>query len=390
MDRRKFLNLTATTTGGLLLVPEFLLASEKKLLINDENNDNIVVVIQLNGGNDGLNTIVPYSDAVYYDKRKVIAIPASDVLKINGSLGFNPSLTGFNKILQNGDLTILQNVGYPNPNLSHFRSREIWTTASNSNEFLKHGWIGRFLHEFFDHDGLGYLNIDDIENIAIKSPGVNGLTIRDLRYFDKLGNSQTTEVLSGNPLLDYARKIAINSIHGSSQIGEALQKSKGISTKYEGGQFGNNLNWIFKLISGKLPSKFYYTSLGGFDTHANQKQGQTLRLATLDGAVFDFYSDLKKANLLDRVTIVIFSEFGRRVKENGTGTDHGTAGPMFIIGGKNKGRILGKNPDLVNLDNGNLIHDIDFRSVYAAILQNKYQVNPQTIGIKQDPLINLF
>ncbi len=151
-----------------------------------------------------------------------------------------------------------------------------------------------------------------------------------------------------------------------------------------------NLQWISKLIKGKLESKVYYTSLGGFDTHNNQTNLHNRQLTVLNDAVFSFYQDLKAENLLGRVTIVVFSEFGRRVKENGTGTDHGTAGAMVVIGGKNKGRIIGEKPDLENLDKGDLIYKIDFRSVYGSILKNKFGFEPSQIGISQKIIENLF
>ena len=151
-----------------------------------------------------------------------------------------------------------------------------------------------------------------------------------------------------------------------------------------------NLEWIARLIKGNLNSKVYYTSQNGYDTHDNQLAIHQRNLTELNYAVFSFYSDLKKANLLQNVTIVVFSEFGRRVKDNGNGTDHGTAAPLFIIGGMNSGKVLGENPNLSDLDNGDLKYNIDFRSVYATLLQNKMQFNPNQIGLTNPPLKGLF
>ncbi|WP_321539117.1 DUF1501 domain-containing protein [Flavobacterium piscinae] len=159
---------------------------------------------------------------------------------------------------------------------------------------------------------------------------------------------------------------------------------------YSNNELAKNLQWIGKLIKGNLSSKVYYTALNGFDTHKNQTNVHQKQLTILNDAVYSFYKDMKKHNLLPRVTVVVFSEFGRRVKENGTGTDHGTAGPMLVIGGKNKGKIIGNNPNLATLDKGDLVHEIDFRSVYAALLQNKFNFDASAIGIKNAPLGGLF
>jgi uncharacterized protein (DUF1501 family) len=179
-------------------------------------------------------------------------------------------------------------------------------------------------------------------------------------------------------------------MEGMDAIKNALKQATGMNESYAQNALSKNLEWISKLIKGNLTSSIYYTSLSGFDTHNNQVQLHHKQLTMLNDAVFSFYKDLKRNHLLDQVTLVIFSEFGRRVKENGTGTDHGTAGPMFILGGRNKGTIIGKNPDLYTLDQGDLIHQIDFRSVYASLLQNKFSFDPNQIGIQEAPLSGLF
>ena len=172
-------------------------------------------------------------------------------------------------------------------------------------------------------------------------------------------------------------------------FGKALQKSKS-ETSYDKTGLAKNLEWIARLVKGNLNSKVYYTSLNGFDTHDNQLGTHARKLTELNDALFSFYTDLKQANLLQNVTIVVFSEFGRRVKDNGSGTDHGTAAPMFVIGGKNKGSIIGNNPNLNQLNNGDLQHEIDFRSVYASLLNQKLDFDPTQIGITNKPLTSLF
>jgi len=173
-------------------------------------------------------------------------------------------------------------------------------------------------------------------------------------------------------------------------INKALQKTQKFNENYANNLLSKNLEWIAKLIKGELNSKIYYTSLNGFDTHNNQIQNHQKQLTILNDAVFSFYKDLKTNHLLNKVTVVIFSEFGRRVKENGSGTDHGTAGPMILIGGNNKGKIIGKNPDLSNLDKGDLIFENDFRSVYATLLKNKFNFDPKLININNKIIEGIF
>ena len=385
MNRRKFLQLTATGTSGLLLLPNFLTA--QNLMFGDEiNPDNILVFIQLNGGNDGLNTFIPFDNPLYYENRPKIAISKDKIINAIKGMGFHPALKDFARISQEGNLSIIQNVGYPNPNRSHFRSQEIWQTASDSNQFLDNGWLGRFLDIQCKDEDLPSLNIDIIDNLALKSNSTNNITVKDFNKIVRYNTQDNALKLSDNAQLDFVRKLQYASHEGMDLINKALQKSQKFNENYAANPLSKNLEWIAKLIKGELSSKIYYTSLNGFDTHNNQIQTHQKQLTILNDAVFSFYNDLKNNNLLNRVTMVVFSEFGRRLKENGTGTDHGTAGPMIIIGGKNKGKIIGKNPDLSKLDNGDLIYENDFRSVYATLLKEKFNFNPQLIDIN-NPLI---
>lgn len=389
MKRRDFLKITATSSSGLLLIPSFLQTSI--LNIGSQNlTDNILVFIQLNGGNDGLNTIIPYTDPLYYGMRPSIGISKNEVINASNGMGFHPALKDLAKISQEGNLSVIQNVGYPNPNRSHFRSQEIWQTASKSNEYIDNGWLGRFLDIHCNDESLAAINIDSIDNLALKSSELNSLTIKDFNRIKNNSLENSNLILSENPQLDFVRKLAYASTEGLEEIQKALQVSKNFNENYSNNGLAQNLEWVAKLIKGNLNSKVYYTSLNGFDTHNNQLQSHKKQLTILNDALFSFYSDLKKNNLIDRVTTVVFSEFGRRVKENGTGTDHGTAGPMLIMGGKNQGKIIGKNPNLLNLDNGDLIYDIDFRSVYATLLKDKFLFDASKIKISQSTLDTIF
>ncbi|WP_042563662.1 DUF1501 domain-containing protein [Flavobacterium sp. MEB061] len=388
MNRRNFLTLTGTFTGGLLVLPEFLHAfgSQNSLVVGEQ----CLVFVQLNGGNDGLNTYIPYENPLYYNLRTKIALNKNIVIGKNNGMAFHPSLKDFAQMQQNGDLTVIQNVGYPEPIRSHFRSQEIWQTAVDSNKYLNEGWLGRYLDlQCHGHQPTAGINLDSIDNLALKGAEPNSITLKDPdRFKIKPGNDENVK-LSNNPQLDFVRKIANSLIEGSDEIQNALKQSK-TEVSYPKTGLSKNLEWIARLVKGNLNSKVYYTSLNGFDTHDNQLSMHERKLTELNDALFSFYQDLKQAQLLQNVTIVVFSEFGRRVKDNGNGTDHGTAAPMFIIGGNNKGTILGKNPNLADLDNGDLKYEIDFRSVYASLLKEKMSFDYSKIGIKNMPVSGLF
>ena len=388
MNRRNFLTLTGTFTGGTLLLPSFLHAfgTQSNLVIGEQ----CLVFIQLNGGNDGLNTFIPFDNPLYYDFRSKIALSKNEIVSKNNGMGFHPALKDFATMQQNGDLSIIQNVGYPEPNRSHFRSQEIWQTGSKSNEYLNEGWLGRYLDiQCKENQPTAGINLDAVDNLALKGNEPNAITVKDPNRFKIRKNDDDEVALSSNPQLDFVRKIANSVTEGSEEIQKALTKSTS-EINYPKTKLAANLEWIARLIKGNLNSKVYYTSQNGYDTHDNQLAIHQRNLTELNDAVFSFYSDLKKASLLQNVTIVVFSEFGRRVKDNGNGTDHGTAAPLFIIGGMNSGKVLGENPNLSDLDNGDLKYNIDFRSVYATLLQNKMQFNPNQIGITNLPLKGLF
>ncbi|MPR35877.1 DUF1501 domain-containing protein [Salmonirosea aquatica] len=395
-SRRDFLKIVGTTTGGMLMVPKFLPAMPTSGLYRGYTTDrNVLVVIQLNGGNDGLNTFIPYESPQYYDFRKTIAIPKEQVLKAAaGGMGWHPALSGFAEIQQAGHMAVIQNVGYPNPNRSHFRSIEIWQTASSESEYLRTGWLGRYLDATCKpEESLGALNLDTIDNPSLIGEGSHALTMQDPQRFERLLkglNGQKDVPFDENPNLDFVRKLMIGSFEGSDQIAQALEKSAASAPTYPRYKLAQNLSWMAKMIKGGLPTLVYYTGMGSFDTHSNQPGKHKALLTELSASVKAFYDDLVASNLLDQVTIMIFSEFGRRVKDNGSGTDHGAAAPLFVIGGKNSGKILGTNPDFDSLVQGDLKHQYDFRSVYASILQQKLGVDPVKAGIRQAMLSGIF
>ena len=395
-SRRDFLKMVGTTTGGMLVLPKFLSAMPTDALSGGfAANRNILVCIQLNGGNDGLNTFIPYDTPQYFDLRKTIAIPKQDVLKAaSGGMGWHPSMKGFADMQQAGHLSVIQNVGYPNPQRSHFRSIEIWQTGSASNEYLNTGWLGRYLDATCEADNsLGALNLDSIDNLALRGAGGHALTMQDPQRFErqlKVLTENHNDPLDENPNLDFVRKLMIGAFDGSGQIQKALETTKTATPQYPKFGLAQNLSWIARMIKGGLPTSVFYTGFGSFDTHAGQIGKHKNLLNEVSESVKAFYDDINTAGLLPNVTVMIFSEFGRRVHDNGSGTDHGTAAPVFIIGGNNAGKIIGANPDLTDLDNGDLRHQYDFRSVYATLLQQKLGVEPSKAAIKQDILRGLF
>lgn len=388
MNRRNFLTLTGTFTGGALLVPNFLNAfgTQPSIIIGEQ----CLVFIQLNGGNDGLNTFIPFDNSLYYDLRPKIALNKDTIVGKTNGMGFHPALKDFAAMQQNGDLSVVQNVGYPEPVRSHFRSQEIWQTATDSKHYGTNGWLGKYLDlQCNDHQPTAGINLDSIDNLALKGEEPNSITVKDPNRFKSSKDKEQGIILSENPQLDFVRKIANSVTEGAEEIQKALAKSSS-ELSYPKTNLGKNLEWIARLIKGNLNSKVYYTSQNGYDTHDNQLNIHNRNLTELNDSLACFYKDLKQSKLLQNVTIVVFSEFGRRVKDNGSGTDHGTAAPMFVIGGNTKGKVLGANPNLFNLDNGDLKHEIDFRSVYACLLKEKMGFDASRIGINNEQLKGLF
>jgi len=204
MNRRNFLQLTATGTSGLLLLPKFLTA-QNLFFGNETTDDNVLVFIQLDGGNDGLNTFIPFKNPLYYENRPKIAVSKDKIINAINGMGFHPALKDFASILQEGNLSVIQNVGYPNPNRSHFRSQEIWQTASNSNQYIDHGWLGRFLDIQCKDEDLPSLNIDSIDNLALKATSANNITVKDFNKIILYNTDESELKLSENPKLDFVR-----------------------------------------------------------------------------------------------------------------------------------------------------------------------------------------
>ncbi|WP_164122635.1 MULTISPECIES: DUF1501 domain-containing protein [Sphingobacterium] len=373
IKRRTFLQTTALASASLFL-PKFLNAMAGNTL--PDGRQKVLIVIQLTGGNDGLNTLIPYTNDLYYSSRPAIAIGKNQALRINDDAGLNPHLPILKTLHDEGCLAVLNNVGYPEPNRSHFRSMDIWHTASNPDEYLSTGWLGRYLdHQCKDCDlPVQLIETDDILSLALKGEQYQGITFRDPRklytksqeqFYKNVGQVHHHE----HEMADYLYKILGDTINSTNYI---LEKSRTnpSTADYPSTAFGNNLKHIASLIRSDINTSVYYVSLGSFDTHVRQVGRQTELFKELNAGLEVFIKDLKKENRFKDTLIMTFSEFGRRVAQNASaGTDHGTANNMFFISGalRQKG-IINALPDLSNLSSGDLQYSVDFKNVYATIL----------------------
>jgi uncharacterized protein (DUF1501 family) len=386
INRRKFLHLGSLATGTLML-PKFLKAFEGPSFLSDGNK--VLVVLQLSGGNDGLNTVIPVRNDIYFRERPVLAINKDKALTLTDEVGLHPSLSNLKALFDEGDMAILNNVGYPNPDRSHFRSMDIWQTASNSNEYLSSGWLGRYL----DAQCSGcskptqVLEMDDMLSLALSGEQMKGIALRDpKRLYETSQDPFFKEILQAgmNEKADdptsYLYKVMSETVSAADYIFQQSKLKPSISV-YPNSEIGKNLKTIASLISSDINTRVYYVSLGSFDTHVGQQAKQEKLFSDLNDAVKPFVDDLKASHRFDDVLMMSFSEFGRRVSENASGgTDHGTANNMFLISGglKQKG-VLNAMPDLSNLSDGDLIQQVDFKRVYATLLNKWLQADDSKI-----------
>ena len=390
--RKEFLQIGSLATASLML-PKFLKAFEQKNMVPPGNK--VMVVIQFSGGNDGLNTVIPITNDIYYKARPKLAIKKDKALSLTDEVGLNPALEAFKGLYDEGNLSILNNVGYPNPDRSHFRSMDIWHSASNSNDYVYTGWLGRYL----DAQCKGcdkptqILEVDDVLSLALKGNEKNGLAFTDPRRLYSSSNERFYKDINAahqgsEETVDYLYKTMSETLSSANYIFQQSKKNPTAAT-YPATEMGKNLKTIASLIMSDINTKVYYLSLGSFDTHVNQEVQQKRLFTELNDAVKAFTADLKKNNRFDDVLMMTFSEFGRRVSQNASnGTDHGTANNMFFISGglKEKG-ILNAMPDLKDLNQGDLKYKVDFKNVYATVL-NKWLGSDDVaiLGKKYEPL----
>jgi uncharacterized protein (DUF1501 family) len=390
-SRREFLKASLASSSlvsmGAATVPTFL--SRSALAARDGTNERILVVIQLIGGNDGLNTVVPHGFDGYVRSRRALRLPPSQLQTVTKEIGLHPGMSQLARLLESGRLAILQGVGYPNPDRSHFRSMEIWETArvDNKPDVLESGWLGRLLDQAPPAQGgdLPAIHIGPKRlPLALKARRGEAPSLENLEQFRlNLGkasasNTEARKTLDDvarlqrpdDPLLGFVRRSTLAAYDSSKRL-ESIVAVKEGSVKYPSTGLGGRLASIARIIKAGFDTRIYYTSLDGFDTHANQLGSHAGLLTELSDAVTAFHDDLADAKQSDRVAVLMFSEFGRRVSENASaGTDHGAGAPVFVVGPVAKAGLIGEHPSLDDLDDGDLKFHTDFRRVYASLLQD--------------------
>ena len=366
-DRRKFLQLM--TAMPMLSVAPSLLAKTTGSSVQTEGK--ILVMVELKGGNDALNTLVPYEDPNYYRLRPKIALKENQVLKLGNGFGMNPVMKSLLPEWQSGDMAWVQGIGYPDPNRSHFRSIEIWESASNSNQYLDDGWIAQL---------YGKASSKNIQGVSIGSDvgplsgeNFNALLMQDKKSFIALTKRlKSVQAQTRNSALSHVLGVQ-NNVHSNAQlVTERLKNASSSSVRFPKNKFGRQLETTSQIILSGLDVPVFKVEIGSFDTHQGQQKKQAKLLTQLSEGLSAFSNSMKKAGLWDDVLIVTYSEFGRRVKENASGgTDHGTAAAHFALGGRVNGGVqnglIGKTPSLSQLDNNDLRFTTDFRTYYHTI-----------------------
>ena len=415
--RRVFLGKGLTLLAAGATVPSFLNRTafavgkpfDQRLTQADSGADGkVLVVVQLSGGNDGLNSVIPFADDAYYKARPRLGIARDKVHKLGDLVGLNPELTPLKKLFDNGQMTLVQGVGYPNPDRSHFRSMDIWHTANPGEGAITSGWLGRYFdaqcsgidpkqkaageEETLPSPEIG-ISFGDSNFLAMQGEKVMPLSFEtpaDYQY--KGGDEKRFLALNQRPAdapapkntehaeIDFLTRTAMDAQVSSDRILK-VTRDHTPGVEYPGNGFGQQLKTVAAMIKGKMPTRVYYVSLGGFDTHANETNRHDRLMGDLAAGVSAFMEDLKQQGNDERTLVMTFSEFGRRVQENASGgTDHGTAAPMFFFGHHKQVQpgIVGNHPSLTDLDSGDLKYGIDFRSCYGGVLQNWLDVDPQT------------
>lgn len=384
-SRRDFITRSVSALGFASFgLPAFLAETNLAMAANavagveQKYPNRILVVLELSGGNDGLNTVVPYTNDEYYRLRPTLAVARERVLRLNDEFGFHPNLLGFERLFKDGQLAVVHGCSYPNPNRSHFESMKFWHTGVPNGADTR-GWLGRFADEHQPQPVSSYMvNIAKEQSFALKSnihsPVVFSLPERFVRegseeqkaVFKEIAKVKATE---GNASLDFVRSLATTAEASSEFIRNACAEYRA-KADYGYGEVGVDLKRIAAMIAADSPARIYYTSFGGFDTHVSQAGTHPGLFNQIGDAVLGFIDDMKVIGRQDDVAMMLFTEFGRRVKENASlGTDHGVASPMFIAGKHVKGSFYGQHPSLTDLDEGDLKMTTDFRTVYATMMK---------------------
>jgi len=391
-NRRDFLrsSLAASTlvSMGAATVPTFVSRSAAGAGSGaGANHDRVLVVVQLLGGNDGLNTVVPFAHDGYSRGRRALRINAAQVLKLDKEVGLHPAMEGLAKLVEGGHAAVVQGVGYPNPDRSHFRSMEIWESARLDTKSLETGWIGRALDLTPSRPGgdvqalhLGTRALP----VALRSrrteiPSLDSLEQYRLRLAGSAGDRRAgresldtmarLDRLGDDPLLGFLRRTTLTAYESSRRLEQIAGPATGAS-KYPNYGLARRLELVAQILKAGFGTRIFYTTLDGFDTHANQLGTHAALLTELSDSLAAFHKDLAGSGQADRVAVLAFSEFGRRVSENASaGTDHGAAAPVFVVGPVARAGLVGAHPSLDALVDGDLKHHTDFRRVYASLLE---------------------
>ncbi len=406
-SRREFLAeslglLSAASTLPLFLGHTARVYAQDAAPAGKKSAQRVLVVLQLAGGNDGLNTIVPVEMDEYYRARPRLAIAKQDALKLEKGVGLNPAAAGLKELFDEGRMAVVQGVGYPNPDRSHFTSMDIWHTADR--ELGTHsGWLGRYFDACCKGDDP---EPEPIEGIALMqdSPlALHGARFTPLAFenpdtlswrtskrdalaeesFRKLNNIAGDLPTAGEPTAQFLQRAALKAQLGAEQIrkaaGSTLRGRRGAGFQ-QGAQLGQQLQMVARMIAADLPTRVYYVSMGGFDTHTTQAARHQRLMQQFASAMNAFIDSLAEHKLLDRVLVLTFSEFGRRVQENASGgTDHGEAAPLFLFGSKIRAGVHEEHPSLKNLHRGDLAFGVDFRRVYSAVLRDWLEMKPERV-----------
>lgn len=384
LTRRRFLQRSFAAAPLIALapaVPSFLAASTREE--KDRSSDHILVIVELAGGNDGINTVVPFADEGYARARKILRLPQRSLIRLNDEIGLHPAMAPLARTWESSQLAIVQGVGYPNPSRSHFESQAVWHTARRAPvDHQGVGWLGRTLDGDIKRQAPAVFIGQGPVPVALRGRLSSSISLdrpADCRFAAELPGRGLAEQISrkrqGDDLLNFARRTALDAYKISDffHIDAQGQSKEGYPTS----NLGRRLQLVARMIKSGLKASTYYVVHGGdadsgsFDTHSNQLQLHGLMLAEFAASWQAFLADLKSAGLEERVVLLAFSEFGRRPDENGSGgTDHGTAGPVFLAGGRVRGGLIGAAPQLLDLENGDLKWSIDFRQIYATILEN--------------------
>ena len=375
------------------VAPAFLARSAMAQTPAPERDRSILVIVQLAGGNDGLNTVIPFTDDRYYNLRPTLGLK-NNLLELNDDLALHPACQPLHELYGEGKLSIVQNVGYPNPNRSHFRSTEIWETASDSDTFQREGWLGRY----FDNDCSGSPEAESVDadpaaiHVGDMIPqtylSLESHSLFGMKPYGKFDRGQDPADLAYEKLLQadhiegnasYLQHTMMNTLVTERRVEKIIGKYKP-QAAYPATKLAQSLKRVAALIHADMETRVYFVSQGGYDTHANQLNNHQRLLTELSTSMSAFQKDLTAHSKDDQVMTMTFSEFGRRPAENGSGgTDHGTAAPLFVMGSKVKGGLLGQAPELVTDATKDLTYSTDFRGVYSSVLDKWLEADSSKI-----------